>query len=123
MSELSKMLREARKRAGLTHDALAGALGVTQSAVSHIERGDRGLSSEVLWRWAEVCGAELQLVGPDHDALTAATRALSAEHAALVLRVARLAPGLNGGDALALAALLDGWEPRSPAARAFSDRG
>jgi transcriptional regulator with XRE-family HTH domain/Zn-dependent peptidase ImmA (M78 family) len=58
-SGLGRRLAGLRSRQGLTQQELARRLGLTQSAVSRIESGERRLSAAQLIRWAEVLGADL----------------------------------------------------------------
>lgn len=71
------MVREARRRAGLTQSELAERAGTTQSAIARVETGGTEPS---LWRVAELvsaCGLHLtvRLTEPD-DTLDAARRNL-----------------------------------------------
>lgn len=54
MSALSKRVREARERAGLSQGELARLAGVHQTYISHVERGRRSLGEDALARIAEV---------------------------------------------------------------------
>ena len=49
-------IREARKRAGLTQAALAERIGLDQSGVSRIERGERPVTVDVLVAIARALG-------------------------------------------------------------------
>lgn len=64
------LVREMRKRAGLTQRELAERLGTTQSAIARLE-GNVGLPTlDRLSRIAEACGLELQVRivdADDHD--------------------------------------------------------
>ncbi len=55
------LLREARERSGLTQADLAGRLGTSQQAVSQAERSDANPTVSLMRRWAEACGAELEI--------------------------------------------------------------
>ena len=63
------LLREARQRAGLSQEALAGRLGTTQSAVARWEIGGVSPRLDTLERILEACGFEprvpLQRMSPD----------------------------------------------------------
>jgi transcriptional regulator with XRE-family HTH domain len=53
------IVREARRRAGLTQTELAARLGTTQSAVARLERGATEPSFERVAAAVRVCGLEL----------------------------------------------------------------
>ncbi len=55
------LLRAARVEAGLTQRELAGRLGVTQQAVAQAERWQANPTVDLMRRWAEACGAVLEL--------------------------------------------------------------
>ncbi|HYF53931.1 MAG TPA: helix-turn-helix transcriptional regulator [Salinarimonas sp.] len=57
-------LRQERIRAGYNQEQLAAALGVSQTLVSHAERGG-ATTTLVAHRWAELCGARLTLASGD----------------------------------------------------------
>ncbi len=57
---LLNLLREARKRSGITQETLAVRLGVTQSFVSKCERGDRRLDVLELRRWVFAIDGDFQ---------------------------------------------------------------
>jgi len=77
------IVREARRRAGLTQRELAARAGTSQSAIARIERGRQIPSVETLQRILRACDLELrfQIVPRDrHDEdLIEATLALSPE--------------------------------------------
>lgn len=54
-----ELIREARRRAGLTQRGLAERLGTTQSAIARIERGHTEPSYERVTDAARACGLEL----------------------------------------------------------------
>jgi len=56
--KLGSLLRRLRKDAGLSGEALAAALAVSQSHLSRVELGDAAPSPELAERWARHCGAE-----------------------------------------------------------------
>ena len=60
MSPLVQLLREARKRAGLTQAELAARAGVPQSTVGRIETGARVPSTELLERLIRAAGFEIR---------------------------------------------------------------
>lgn len=53
------VVREARKRAGLTQRELAGRAGTTQSAIARLESGRTGPSFELVRRLVGLCGYRL----------------------------------------------------------------
>lgn len=55
------VLREAREKAGLTQRELSARLETTQQAVSHAERWDSNPTVALMRRWAEACGAKLEI--------------------------------------------------------------
>jgi transcriptional regulator with XRE-family HTH domain len=61
------LVKEARRRAGITQSELARRLGTTQSAIARTERGESAPSLESLSQAVRACGLELQvsLVGSD----------------------------------------------------------
>lgn len=61
MTSACSLLREARQRAGITQRELADRVGVSQAAVSRLERGDRSLTVEALERLLLVMGEQLEL--------------------------------------------------------------
>lgn len=61
------LIREARRRAGLTQVELAERMGTTQSAIARLERGGTEPSYERVDRAVRACGLELvpQLLAAD----------------------------------------------------------
>ncbi len=57
----AELIRQARERAGLTQQQLAGLAGTTQSAVSRWERDGSAPSLETLERIVRVCGLDLKI--------------------------------------------------------------
>lgn len=55
------MVREARRRAGLTQAELARRAGTTQSAIARLERGGTEPTAERVERLVGACGFDLQL--------------------------------------------------------------
>ena len=53
------LIREARRRAGLTQQELAGRLGTTQSAIARLERGHTEPSYERVAEATRACGFDL----------------------------------------------------------------
>lgn len=56
---LPPFLREMRTRAGVTQTSMAAELGVSQSYVSALERGEQDIGSELLVEWLQQCGCRL----------------------------------------------------------------
>lgn len=59
--DASTLIREARLRAGLTQDELAGKAGVAQSAISRWENGRARPSLDTLAEIVRACGLELRV--------------------------------------------------------------
>jgi transcriptional regulator with XRE-family HTH domain len=55
------LVREARRRAGLTQADLARRVGTTQSAIARLERGRTEPSAERIGQLVGACGLELQV--------------------------------------------------------------
>lgn len=62
VEELQSLLQEMRARAGLTVSQVAERMGVTQPAVSRLEKNASRASFLTLQRYAQACGAELRVV-------------------------------------------------------------
>jgi len=75
----ASLVREARLRAGLTHQALADRLRTTPSAIARWEAGRVRPSAEALGEIAEACGLELRasLSEPDPSEASLLESALS----------------------------------------------
>jgi transcriptional regulator with XRE-family HTH domain len=58
-AEIASYIRDARKRAGVTQADVADALGVDKSAVSRLERGERGIAVGELARVARLIGVSV----------------------------------------------------------------
>jgi transcriptional regulator with XRE-family HTH domain len=67
MSQGGSLIREARRRAGLTQRELAERVGTTQSAIARLERGGTEPAYERVVEAIRACGLELvpQLLAPD----------------------------------------------------------
>ena len=61
MQSAGTLLREARERAGITQQTLALRAGVSQAAISRLERGDRSLTLETLERLLLALAEQLEL--------------------------------------------------------------
>lgn len=76
-----ELIREARKRAGLSQQELAERLGTTQSVIARWETGARSPTLDALRRAVRACGFTLNVgVGvpdPDHELLVRGNLALS----------------------------------------------
>lgn len=68
------LVREARRRAGLTQRELAARVGTTQPAIARIESGRSAPSFERILRLVRACGLDLDIrvVPLDEDAWTLA---------------------------------------------------
>jgi len=64
MSTAAKLLRDARRHAGLTQAELAERLGTTQSAVAKLERAEANPTVQTLDRAVAATGHRLQLITP-----------------------------------------------------------
>lgn len=82
------LIREARRRAGLTQRELAELLGTTQSAIARLERGHTEPSYERVAEAARACGLELvpQLFPADDADWSVASTNLAVEPDARVRR-------------------------------------
>ena len=67
---LWQLVREARKRAGLTQRALAQRAGVAQSTVARIESGARCPSTDMVERLVRAAGFEIRVALGDPDPQT-----------------------------------------------------
>lgn len=56
---MGSRIKDARRRAGLTQEALSEAVGISLSFLGHIERGSRKASLETLYRLAAALSANL----------------------------------------------------------------
>jgi transcriptional regulator with XRE-family HTH domain len=70
----SHLVREARRRAGMTQRELAARAGTTQPAIARIESGESAPSLERIVRLVRACGFDLDIrvVPLDEDAWTLA---------------------------------------------------
>ncbi len=103
---ISSVVREARRRAGLTQAALAERAGVPKSTVGRIESGARTPSGELVERLVRAAGLEvtvsLSVPDPGTDSMLERTlRRSPAERLADATRVARFV--LRGRRAVAAA--------------------
>ena len=80
MAMSGQLLREARRRAGMTQRAVAARAGVTQPTVARIESGDVHPSLERLLELVRACGFDLDIrvTTLDEDAWTMVERGAAA---------------------------------------------
>lgn len=73
------IVREARRRAGLTQRELAGRVGTTQPGIARIESGDSAPSFDRIVRLVRACGFDLDIrvVPLDEDAWSVAEQGRS----------------------------------------------
>lgn len=84
-----QLVREARRRAGITQRTLASRAGVSQPSVARIERGDVRPSFERTLGLVRACGFDLEIhvVPLDEDAWTLGERGAAADPAARLDRM------------------------------------
>ena len=68
MTTLGQRIREHRRRAGLSQEALARRMDVSRQAVTKWESGQSAPSTENLFRLAELFGTTVDLLLPSEDA-------------------------------------------------------
>ncbi len=61
------LVREARKRAGLSQRELAERAGTTQSAIARIETGRSTPSFDTVFKLVRLCGLDLELMLVERD--------------------------------------------------------
>ena len=61
------LIREARKRVGLTQRELAGRAGTTQSAIARIETGRSTPTFDTVLRLLRLCGLDLDIMLVERD--------------------------------------------------------
>jgi len=59
-NKLGAFLRESREKKGLSQEALARRVGVTQGAISQFELGEARPSARVLWRLSRELGVSME---------------------------------------------------------------
>ena len=86
--QAADLIREARKRAGLTQGQLAERLGTTQSAIARLERGRTEPSYQRVAAALRACGLDLvpQLLAADDSDWSVASTNLTADPATRVRR-------------------------------------
>ncbi|MGI8774891.1 MAG: helix-turn-helix domain-containing protein [Actinomycetota bacterium] len=76
-----ELIREARRRSGLSQQALAERLGTSQSVITRWETGERSPTFEAVVRAVRACGLEITVgiaaPDPDHEMFLRANRKLS----------------------------------------------
>jgi transcriptional regulator with XRE-family HTH domain len=82
---------------------------MTQGAISHIEKGDSGISMEGLLKWSEACGTELSLIGPTSEEGLRLLVALDPRRLTLAMRFLRAMPSLDPAHIITLEALIETW--------------
>jgi transcriptional regulator with XRE-family HTH domain len=92
------LVREARKRAGLTQSELASRAGTTQSAIARLESGRPHVSLNDVIRLVRLCGLDLEvaLVPHDESDMAQAERLASLTGPQRMQRHARVARQLRG---------------------------
>jgi transcriptional regulator with XRE-family HTH domain len=65
--ECARKLLELRRQTGQTQKQLAARLGMTESMISRLERGDHVPSLKTLCRIAEAFGRQLEIVFHEHE--------------------------------------------------------
>jgi transcriptional regulator with XRE-family HTH domain len=94
-----ELVREARKRAGLTQAELAGRAGTTQSAIARLESGRTSPALEQVERLLKLCGFQLvvQLAPYDDSDLV---QAEARQRQGVDERIAEMEAGLRSADEL-----------------------
>jgi len=100
------LIREARKRAGLTQTELAERVGTTQSAIARLERGVGHPTMQRISELVDACGLELQVrlvPSDDHDWSMVARNAMldTEERVTRALTAIRLAEAVQAAGAAA----------------------
>jgi transcriptional regulator with XRE-family HTH domain len=92
------LIREARRRAGLTQAELAASAGTSQSGIARWESGRTAVSLDDVIRLVRLCGfdLELMLMPRDDSDMAQATRLAKLSGQARIDRHARLARQLTG---------------------------
>ena len=73
-----ELMREARRRAGMTQARVAALLGTGQSTIVRWESGQRSPSFETVTRTVRDCGLELRVsLGPSNSSALGDARAMS----------------------------------------------
>jgi transcriptional regulator with XRE-family HTH domain len=107
-------LKNIRKKAGFTLEKLGEKLDYSYVTLSRMERGKDSINLDVAQVWAESCGYEISLVGPEHGETKRAIDALGVEDVKLVGRLAKILPQLEPSQRATISAILDVWEATPP---------
>lgn len=67
MNDLGKIIRDYRKRSGITATQLAEKIGVSQGTISHIETGRRSPSVDLIHRIAEALNIPSDIINDEED--------------------------------------------------------
>ena len=99
--DAARVVRDARRRAGLTQRELASATGLLQPAIARIESGTTVPLFDTLDRLLEGCGLALSLtprpgVGLDRTAIRELLRLTPLQRLRLAVREARNLEGIDG---------------------------
>lgn len=109
---IGQQLRALRVQSGFTQTDMAARIGLEQAQVSAIEVGRRDTTTAVLARWAEECGATVEISRRDSSdpiaPLLEAARGLSPDQLARLVRIARALPRLPARTADVLTAAIEG---------------
>lgn len=105
---LGAQLRAARLAAGLKQEDLVAAGVAGQSTISEAENDRRPTTTDVLERWAAVCGATLLITRPGRPDIVEATQHLTAADMHRLTRIARALPRLKSRTAEVLTASFEG---------------
>ncbi|MDQ3358302.1 MAG: helix-turn-helix domain-containing protein [Actinomycetota bacterium] len=91
------LVREARRRAGLTQRELAGRAGTTQSAIARIETGRSTPTFDTVLRLVSLCDLDLDIMLVERDASdwSQAQRLLGLSPSQRVERHARILAGIR----------------------------
>jgi transcriptional regulator with XRE-family HTH domain len=100
-------LREARIAAGLTQRQIGEIVGLSPSAITMIERGDRDTGVSTVEQWASACGMNLCLNGVQDDRI--AVDGLTTEQKRIVGDLVALLPTLPDAHLASLTALMSAW--------------
>jgi transcriptional regulator with XRE-family HTH domain len=92
------LIREARRRAGLTQAELAAAAGTSQSGIARWESGRTAISLDDVMRLVRLCGLDLEvmLMPRDDSDMAQATRLAELTGQERLDRHARLSRQLSG---------------------------
>ena len=120
IADIADHLKKMRASKGLLQRDIADALSVDTSTITHIERGTRLPSIDVLFRWISVCGGTLQILGagdvadplaslsPQQRAVMEAMQEMDVEDAGRLVGVARALRTTDGLARDLLVGQLDG---------------